>query len=433
MSFNVTRATALLLCLTTAAAAEQVSSSWIGGGTGLWSEAYNWSGYTVPDNDETRSFAVTIDGTASQRQVEISQDRTIDSLDCHGAVSLITEMQGQLDLTLLDPNGLTNHGSLRLRGSPYSQSRSFLIHGEITGAPTAQTELHNVRLADDYNNPADVTTVVKYETLFLSNLANYGTIRIEPGSDMSVTGAFNNEADLQLLAAKCTIHGDLSNSGNITGAGRIRSGAAFTNTGTVLADAGALVFDADGSITNNGTLAAAAAAALHINVPADVNNAGTLQAVSGGAVTFDGGVVNEAGASVSLLGGTLAADSVTQLPDADFTGFGTILADVSIEPAAQIDLTGDTDIIGDVNVPDGATLTISDGRTLITGRTNCAGTIHLAGGSVIFQGGCDCADCNIIHEAAADRNHFDINTDGTVNLEDFSTFADNWLWQATWY
>jgi hypothetical protein len=55
------------------------------------------------------------------------------------------------------------------------------------------------------------------------------------------------------------------------------------------------------------------------------------------------------------------------------------------------------------------------------------------GGTVIFQGGCDCNDCNIINEAGLDRNHFDINADGAVRLDDFASFAQSWLWQASWY
>jgi hypothetical protein len=30
-------------------------------------------------------------------------------------------------------------------------------------------------------------------------------------------------------------------------------------------------------------------------------------------------------------------------------------------------------------------------------------------------------------------NHFDINTDGIENMEDFAEFADDRLWQASWY
>ena len=127
----------------------------------------------------------------------------------------------------------------------------------------------------------------------------------------------------------------------------------------------------------------------------EVNNNDTINVNSGGGVAFDCHLVNEANGVIKLLGGTLAAISITQTPDANFVGFGSITGDILIESGAKIELTGPTNIVGDVNIPAGATLEISDGQTLITGHTTCDGTIHLIGGTVVFQGGCDCEDCKV--------------------------------------
>jgi hypothetical protein len=124
---------------------------------------------------------------------------------------------------------------------------------------------------------------------------------------------------------------------------------------------------------------------------------------------------------------------------ATFEGFGGITGDVvlvgSIEGDAGgfIRLTGPTNIVGDVTIASGAELEISDGQTLIAGHTTCDGTIRLIGGTVVFQGGCDCDGCDITHDAGADRNHFDVNGDGIVNFLDYAYFADQWLWRASWY
>jgi hypothetical protein len=165
----------------------------------------------------------------------------------------------------------------------------------------------------------------------------------------------------------------------------------------------------------------------------DVNNQGTIEVNADGAVVFDcNNLNNKSTGIIKLLGGNLAAKTITQAADANFAGFGGITGNVVIEPNGLIKLTGPTNIVGSVTIQTGATLQISDGQTLITGQTTNNGTIRLIGGTVIFQGGYS-GSGNITHEAGTYRSHFDINSDGIEDFKDFATFADNWLWQATWY
>jgi len=174
---------------------------------------------------------------------------------------------------------------------------------------------------------------------------------------------------------------------------------------------------------------------LHIKPAEDVNNQGTIE-VNAGGVAFDCNLVNEPNGTIKLLGGTLAATSINQAPDANFSGFGqiTVASEILIESGAKIELTGPTNIVGDVNIPADATLEISDGTTLITGHTICNnGTIHMIGGRVICQGGLTKNNCNIIWEPGIYTNIADFNLDGTVNFKDYADFANTWLWQATWY
>ena len=162
---------------------------------------------------------------------------------------------------------------------------------------------------------------------------------------------------------------------------------------------------------------------------AGVDNEGTIEVNADGSVVFDCNLVNEPNGIIKFLGGTLAATTITQRADASFAGFGGINGDVVIEPDGLIQLTGPTNIVGDVNIPPGATLEITKGQTFVAGRTSCAGTIRLTGGTVLFGGGCDCNDCNFEYEAGAPW-YFDINGDGVVNYEDFAYFANSWLKQA---
>jgi hypothetical protein len=168
-----------------------------------------------------------------------------------------------------------------------------------------------------------------------------------------------------------------------------------------------------------------------MGMTSDVNNAGIVEVNAGGGVAFDCNLVNEPNGVIKLLGGTLAATTITQKADANFAGFGGISGDVVIDTNGIIKLTGPTNIVGDVEIRDGATLKISDGLTLITGQTVCNGTIYMKGGYVIPQGGLS-GNCNVIWEPGLYTNVADFNLDGQVNLKDFAYFADTWLWQTAW-
>ena len=145
-------------------------------------------------------------------------------------------------------------------------------------------------------------------------------------------------------------------------------------------------------------------------------------------------MVNKPNGIIKLLGGTLAATTITQTADANFAGFGSITGDILIESGAKIELTGPTNIVGDVTIDPNATLEISDGTTLVTGHTTCnSGTIHMKGGRLIPQGGFTNNNCNIIWEPGTYNNIADFNLDGEVNFKDFAYFVDTWLWQTSWH
>ncbi len=180
---------------------------------------------------------------------------------------------------------------------------------------------------------------------------------------------------------------------------------------------------------------------MHIKLAVDINNNGTIEVNAGGGVAFDCNLINEPNnllsepnGVINLLGGNLAATTITQKAGAVFQGFGTITGGVVIEPNGLIELTGPTNIVGDVTIDPNATLEISDGTTLVTGDCACNnGTIHMIGGRIIIQGTFTNDNCNIIWEPGTYTNAADFNLDGTVNNKDLAAFAATWLWQAAWY
>lgn len=427
------------------ARAAQISVSWDGGGDGRsWADANNWNPNIVPDNDGN-TFAVTIDSNyagVDKIDVGLQQDRTIDQLDCYGKVELPTWTSGWVELTIY--NGLTNHGELEIG--------EINIRGNITNTTGATLGLYEDKFIRDGNvyNQAGAMILVDDEVdVEDGGLENAGVIEIIPSGVIYVNEYLHNVGQILVHGGECGCsEGILDNDSNgvIKGFGNLMARQKLGNKGEIYAYGGSLTVGIlEGPLLNSGLLCNYPLASLQIkpsvytNPAADVNNNGTIEVNAGGGVAFDCNLVNEPNGAIELLGGTLAAQTITQSAGATFEGFGGITGNVIIEPNSVsepnsiIRLTGPTNIVGDVNIPAGATLEISDGQTLITGHTTCDGTIHLIGGTVIFQGGCDCDDCNIINEAGIDRNHFDINADGIENFEDFADFANTWLWKASWY
>ncbi len=418
--------------------AEQIPVSWDGGGDGRsWEDPYNWDPNTVPENNVSNTFAVTIDSDSGEIEVVWEYEHTIDRLDCYGDVVLRGPLWEWTQLALVDASGLTNHGVLGI----HSWGLEFCkIQGNVTNTSGALLDLWGAEIEGDLTNQIEATIEANGEVdLWDGNLVNAGLVVIAD-HELNIRQNMHNTGQVKICTGSLGVGGILDNDANavITGLGVIVGGQALVNNGRIFATGGDLVLaTGQGTFLNSGIIGNAALTSLNVAGfpgPTDnANNLGTIEVNAGGGVAFDCNLVNEPNGTIELLGGTLAATTITQMAGANFAGFGGITGDVQIDPNATIKLTGPTNIVGDVNIPADATLEISDGQTLITGHTTCNGAIHLKGGTVIFQGGCDCAYCTIIHESGQDRDHFDINADGTVNLNDYAYFANSWLWQATWY
>jgi hypothetical protein len=405
----------------------QIDSTWVGDSEDNWGQSSNWDPAIVPDNDGN-TFAVTIDSGGGYVRVGLLQWRTIDQLDCYGEVELQNYTSGWIELILVDANGLTNHGYLVIEG--------LEINGDVTNTAGVMLELEDMGIEGDLYNQAGATIEVFYE-VWVDAVENAGSMVIALVGKLDVeAGTLHNTGQINIYGGACEVDDNIldnNDTGLIKGFGVLYADQLLRNKGQIYAYGGSLAISSEGELINEGVLGNYPLSSLAIQPANDVNNQGTIEVHAGGGVAFDCNLVNDTNGIIELRGGTLAATTITQTADANFAGFGGITGDILIESGAKIELTGPMNIVGDVNIPVGATLKISDGQTLITGHTTCDGTIHLIGGTVVFQDGCDCDGCNIINEAGIDRNHFDINADGTVNLKDFASFANTWLWQATWY
>lgn len=427
-----------------------INSSWIGGTENEWSQPENWDPNIIPDND-ANTFNVTIDPAGDFADVGLTQSRVINRLDCYGEVELSSWTLGWISLTLTDSNGITNYGELDI-------DEGFEIIGNITNSDSCRMELWNVEIVGNIlNEPNAFMEVGGQEVLIEGDFTNNGWLFVSPECTFFGVeeGSFTNNGVFHIQNSIFEVDETDSNfvnteTASVIGSGTIFTENSFVNNGKLNPSAGCLKIQVHREFNNNdtGEILTTPGSSLYIanaflDQPETALNRGSIVINPESSVVFrksgmfdavipeDYPLTNKG--TIELLGGTLSAGHITQTADANLTGFGSILGDIDIETGGSVSLRGATNIIGDVNIPATAELQISDGQTLITGFTSCEGTIKLNGGTVIFQGGSDCENCDIINTPGDDRSVLDFNKDGTQDIQDFAIFADNWLWKASWY
>ena len=390
--------------------ADVINSIWDGGDEGFWRDAKNWEPKIVPDTGQT--FRVTIRTLDlpgdDEYEVTLRENRTIDRLDIYGEVqlqrrvledpcSMVLAIEEDLDLTLtiLDPNnGLTNHGVLEseviIQGNVFNQSDACMKGG---------FDICDGNLVNHYRGRLEGDDNIDVHD---ANIFNYGVAAYEgSGGGLWAARRLENHGLLQLHGATCGCEETFANeeTGTIKGWGTIDSPYLISNAGHIQSLGGYLVlrslsdFDQEPStnhgLVNTGTITNGPGANVTVMVSTeDSRNNGALVVQAGGAIVFDCNLVNEPDAVVQLLGGTLAATTITQKAGATFQGFGGITGDIIIEPNAVIKLTGPTNIIGNLTIEEDATLDISDGTVLITGDVTCNNGIiqTTTNGTIIIQG-----------------------------------------------
>lgn len=418
----------LFFCICSLQAA-QINSTWVGGSLGQWETASNWSPAIVPENG-TNTFYVTINGGSNGVDVDLHGNHTITKLDCYAEVELGSGEWWHPDMSVL--NGTTNHGKFH--------TYEIDMHGQITNLSGATFKAKGGSEIDGANlyNQAGGTLIASSGQgtfdIYGGIIQNDGTMVITANSETWAESGIQNSSTMLMVGGTLTSDETFTNNSGATikGFGTILP-SFLDNAGIICSDGGSLTLFSFLGITNTGTLRNNAGTSLTVMALAlpDVNNQGTIEVNADGAVAFDcNNLNNKSMGIIKLYGGTLSAGNITEENGAMFQGFGTIKGNVVDK--GLINITGPSSIVGNVTVNNGATLEIRDGQTLITGQTTNNGTIHLIGGTVIFQGGYT-GSGNITHEAGTYRNHFDVNADGIEDFKDFAYFANTWLWEATWY
>lgn len=197
-----------------------------------------------------------------------------------------------------------------------------------------------------------------------SSLVNHGTLTFAGGASLTSTGAFTQGA-----------------TGSFSGRGLVNG--IVSNAGTINAKSGNLTFNG-GSFTNTGLVKNSVGSNLFVE-SASVSNLGNIEVNSSGSVVFDAAISNQAGKTITLLGGTLATPTLTNAVGGTVKGFGALSG--NLVNAGSVEFYGPTNVIGDVANQAGATILVRNNQTLITGHTVNDGTIQTLQGTVIFEGG----------------------------------------------
>ena len=368
-----------------------IPSTWVGGAGRNWEDAINWNPPIVPDNSATNTFAVTIDAGTGEVSVILAYGHVIDSIRCYGDVTFHASMQyAPVKLSLSDPSGLTNYNEVHTSALGM---RLIDIGGNVNNTPGADIDFWGATVEGDLVNPTGGKVEIN-GSVSAGNVTNDGDVLI--ADKFSVHGKLTNSGRIGLYNCGYDCEAfDNTVDGQVTGCGVSYCHSSWTNNGRILATGGSLCLalaTAFGSMSNRGILTNDPLAVMSIKhlgsgLQPDANNLGTIEVNAGGGVAFDCNLVNEPNGVIKLLGGTLAAKTITQKSGATFQGFGGITGNVVIDPNAIIKLSGPTNIVGDLAIGEGATLEIEDGIVLVTGDLICSGgIIQTLNGTIIIKG-----------------------------------------------
>jgi hypothetical protein len=216
--------------------AQQVSTSW-NGGTGNWSNSTDWTPATVPNNNATTTYSVTVNVPSSVVTMDLLND-TIDNLSLGSTNLLIIGGDNSLNL---------------ISGASYNNGL-VLIGGALT---TAATFTNNGSLSMNFSFPNADATLTNSGTFINASSGSIGTNGF--GNVITNTGTFTNFGSLTPNSAFLN-YGTTYNSGEIgllpagSGDGSIGNFGTFVNTGTGTIDASGAGILNNGMFDNFGNL-----------------------------------------------------------------------------------------------------------------------------------------------------------------------------------
>jgi hypothetical protein len=262
----------------------------------------------------------------------------------------------------------------------------------LSGTSTFQTlNIHKTGtlILESQPNPA----ILNGSSIFLA-----GSMTVTKSAQLNAPATFALGSTVTIGGGTLTLNAASTTAGQtISGAGSLAvtasaslSGwgvlnlASVQNAGTLTAKSGDLLIPSGTSLTNSGTLQNNVGANLFIE-SAVVNHTGNIIVNGSGSVVFDQPITDNAGKSITLLGGTLATPTLTNASGGNITGFGQITGNLINQ--GSVSFYAPTQIVGNLTNAASGTFAVTNVQTVVTGAGLNQGTIHVTKGAVIFQGG----------------------------------------------
>jgi hypothetical protein len=330
----------------------------------------------------------------------------------------ISALFDQTGGTISGTNTLTLAGGAQFESGAYDAmtgNGTTILQGTTTLSNASHITLDGGRVLENKGTLTETGALFQLGYNPYGTTVGGGTLRNDAGATINFDNtSFNDAVLVNSGTTSFTNAGTVENTGTAT----TQIDAPFTNTGTVLVEAGSLNFT--GAVTNvsgttitGGTFEADAGATLSLGASVSIvtddatlilNGAGSqiqslettlttigasgkLEVLGSRGYTTTNAITN--GGTLQLAGGTFTANKLTDSTGSTLTGFGTVAAAftntglVSVT-AGELEINGHMTGGGTVNVASGATFVLNAANSTAANFVDVAsgtGTVQLTGGT----------------------------------------------------
>ena len=339
------------------------ATTWTGGGSdALWSDIYNW----YLNNSPVNGSAADIGGPATIAAPAVDDySLTLASLTVQSDSGMA--IAPGVNLLIGSAGYVNDNGQITLNSNAANSNTGLGINGPVALEGTGNLILN----------------AVPGGSLFTANIYGANTLTQNSGHTISGTGqitvsSFTNNGTLNAnstgntLLMQYSIAGTFANNGTFeaTNGGTLNFGSGlYTNTGTILANAGNVVLNGYTNLTNTAMMQSI--------------NGGSLELLSG-SITDTGGTIEANGGTVLLNGGAVNGGTLTSIGNNEIDQQGvTYLTNVTLSAGSNLKiLDGSHAYFVSSN---GGTTTVNGTVTVNKGGTNANTSISI-GGAVDFTG-----------------------------------------------
>ena len=363
---------------------QSLPDTWVGGASGSWSTASNWSKGTVPSSSDD----VVINSGSS---VTISTGTlSIHSLTLGGTL----ELQSGTSLTLA--NASTVSGTLQVDpGASLSLAAATSVSGTLLMEGTTLQNTASLTVSGTFDWYDGKITGSGSTTI-----ASGGALNIADGSISSPVGRvldqpLTNSGTITWTANRSTTstaNGAITNqSAGLVSISRHTGGLAVAGTAPTFSNNGTINFTDVGNsfafalpLTNAGTLSVQAGT---LASTAAITNSGTVTILGGATLSDTGAAYTQTGGTTTVTG-TLSSNQTVSLSGGTLTGTGTVGANLSNTAASVVpgNTLGTLTVSGNYTQASNGTLSIklagtvagtSYSQLVVTGTASVAGALAL--------------------------------------------------------